>query len=56
MARFLHLGSINDYIENLIDEEDVKRFKSLSKKEQLQEMREVDELIHVVDCNTEYDV
>ena len=53
MGRFLHVGSLEDYIKNL-DEEDVERFKSLSKKEQLKEMREVDEAIHMTFYASDY--
>ena len=52
MARFLHFTSFRDYEESCLDgDDDIKRFRSLSRAEKVKEIGEVDELVH----NTNYD-
>jgi len=56
MARFLHFTSFRDYEESCLDgDDDIKRFRSLSRAEKVKEIGEVDELIHNTSYNTNYD-
>jgi len=56
MARFLHFTSFKDYEESCLDgNDDIKRFRSLSRAEKVKEIGEVDELIHNTSYNTNYD-
>ena len=55
-VRFLNFSSLEDYEKRCLeDEEDVKRFRSLSKREKIIEAKDVDELIHRTSKNTDYD-
>ena len=56
MARFLHFTSFRDYEESCHDgDDDIKRFRSLSRAEKVKEIGEVDELVHNTSYNTNYD-
>ncbi len=56
MARFLHFTSFRDYEESCLDgDDDIKRFRSLSRAEKVKEIGEVDELVHNTSYNTNYD-
>ena len=56
MARFLHFTSFRDYEESWLDgDDDIKRFRSLSRAEKVKEIGEVDELVHNTSYNTNYD-
>ena len=56
MARFLHFTSFKDYEESCLDgNDDIKRFRSLSRAEKVKEIGEVDEIIHNTSYNTNYD-
>ena len=55
-VRFLNFSSLEDYEKCCLeDEEDVKRFRSLSKRVKIIEAKDVDELIHRTSKNTDYD-
>lgn len=56
MARFLHFTSFKDYEESCLDgNDDIKRFRSLSRVEKIREISEVDEIIHNTNYDTNYD-
>ena len=56
MARFLHFTSFRDYEESCLDgDDDIKRFRSLSRAEKVKEIGEVDELVPNTSYNTNYD-
>ena len=56
MARFLHFTSFKDYEESCLDgNDDIKRFRSLSRAEKVKEISEVDEIIHNTSYTTNYD-
>ena len=56
MARFFHFTSFKDYEESCLDgNDDIKRFRSLSRAEKVKEISEVDEIIHNTSYNTNYD-
>ena len=53
---FVHFRSFKEYEENALgDAEEIARFRSLTRAEKIAEVREVDEVIHVTTCNTDYD-
>ena len=55
-VRFLNFSSLENYEKRCLeDEEDVKRVRSLSRREKIIEAKEVDELIHRTSKNTDYD-
>ena len=55
-VRFLNFSSFADYEKRCLeDEEDIKRFRALSKREKIIEVKDVDELIHITSKNTDYD-
>ena len=56
MARFLHFTSFKDYEESCLDgNDDIKRFRSLSRAKKIREISDVDETIHNANYDTNYD-